>query len=138
MKLPKISKKEKRSGQSDTQFLEWFVDSFLAKHFPEAFCVDRSMLLSMHAHGLRYARHFGFQERPDQTQFLALMNDVGPDFWRFEGFREAMERTDLTPDQRIDQVYASVSGEQFEAAVMGQDGLYWFPHQVENHVLGMS
>ena len=138
MKNTVISKKQMRDSLSDDSFLEWLVDSFLVQHFPEAFCVDRSMLIDMHANGLRYARHFGFMERGDQTQFLALMNDVGPDFWRFPGFWDVISRTDLTPDSRISMVYDTVSGAQFETAVMQQDALYWFPHQVENHPLGMT
>ncbi|MFK7836908.1 MAG: hypothetical protein AB8B60_11850 [Sulfitobacter sp.] len=127
-----------RGALPDDRYLEWFVDTFLGEHFPEAFCVDRAMLLDMHANGLRYARHFGFVERPDQTHFLALMNDIGPDFWRFPGFSDIINQQDLAPDRRISLVYADVTGAQFEVAVMQQDPLYWFPHQVQNHVLGMS
>ena len=138
MKSPVFSKTQKRAGQTDASFLTWFVDSFLPKHFPEAMVVDRPMLLAMHETGLRYARHFGFEDRADQTQFLALMNDVGPDFWRFDGFREAIGAKDKSPDERISLVYDTVTGAQFETALMEQEPLYWFAHQVSDHALGMS
>ena len=121
----------------DKRFVAWFVDDFMTEHFPEAFeRVERKALLSMTRNGIRYARHFGFAKREEQTHFLALMNDVGPDFWRFPGFQEIISNQVAPPMKRIDEVYGRVTGAQFEAALNGSDPNYWFPHLVEDHVLG--
>lgn len=128
-----------KAGQTDEGFVTWFVDEFLPEHFPEAFNgVSRRALYKMHTNGLKYARHFGFEQREDQGQFLALMNDVGPDFWRFDGFKQAIVRSDLTPKQRISLIYETVTDDQFSDALFGQDPLYWFPHQISPHPLGIE
>lgn len=135
----KFNQDQVLASVEDPRFIEWFVDDFMTEHFPEAFQgVSRRALLAMTENGLKYARHFGFGKRDEQTHFLALMNDVGPDFWRFDGFREIIGNQVLQPMARIDQVYERVTGPEFEAALTGSEPNYWFPHLIEDHPLGIE
>jgi len=128
--------------EDDADFIEWFVEEFLTEFFPEAFeGIERELLYLMTDNGLIYARRFGFTQRDDQVQFLALMNEVGPDFWRFPGFKEVIEDKDLTPDQRVKKIYETVTGEQFADAAFDSDADYWLPQDYMDRVakeLGME
>ena len=120
---------------SEDAFLTWFVGEFMADELPmwiEDLGTTTCRVFS--ANGRRYAHHFGIRRDDLVAQFLFLMWTVGPDFWRFPGFADVLQRRDLDETTRVDALFA-VPDHLAEAAITGTNMDYWMPGLIEGNVI---
>ncbi len=123
---------------SDDDFARWYVADILQSEFPSFVAsLGRPQCERQTRHGRRYATHFGIT-RPDlQGQFLTIMWSLGPSFFTVPEFRRILDRTDLSPDAKLDALYAT-SGDAGAQALRQADDLYWYPWLVPGNILGLT
>jgi hypothetical protein len=79
--------------------------------------------------GKKYAAMFGLVTFPSIVHFVTMMFNVGPNFFIFPGFREALTARAASESEVIDRMYA-VSFEDAQRAMQGADDRYWWPETI--------
>lgn len=113
-------------------FINWYVRRFIPDYLPgfhETFTDEE--LREMVAHGRRIAMQYGFSDAPSQVHFVTLMFKIGPTFYKFAGFREITEATDLPGPERIRRYYEDVPRDLAAEAILGAEDRCWEPDLVE-------
>ena len=109
-------------------FADWYTDTFMPKHLP-LFCeeLSREVRIARVIYGRNQAIAHGFHDPVNQTHFVTLMWDIGPNFYTFPGYKEIAEATADPESLRIDRLYDDITEEQDKAATEGADETAWNP-----------
>jgi len=87
-------------------FAAWFVDDLMEEELPlHKDEQPRDMLIEMVMNGIGVAEKIGIHKRESQTQFIALMFDLGP-FFMHDGIREIFLSSELSEEAKLDRFYA--------------------------------
>ncbi len=119
--------------QSDAEFAAWYIKDVMEPHQPEFYHVltpegrvDRVL------RGRTLARAHGLQQTNAQAYFIGMMFDIGPDFYRFAGFKEALARTDLDELPRVRQFLdGTVTDKQAVFAIQNASDKHWWTEPEE-------
>ena len=132
-----ITSKQMAEGYigSDEAYVTWYIEDVMQPHHAELYHVltpegrrDRVQ------RGLDLARQHGLTHPEAQAYFIAMMFDIGPDFYRFAGFKEALARTDLPETERVHQFLdGTVTQDQAVHAIMHSSEKYWWQDPEVSH-----
>lgn len=116
---------------SDEALIHWYLNVFMPEHLPAYYysTIHEESRKEMVLQGKKYAAGFGLVTFPSIVHFVTMMFNVGPNFFLFPGFREALITKANTEEEVIDRLYA-VSASDAEAAIKGADDRYWWPETI--------
>lgn len=114
--------------KDDEAFVRWYRDEFMPRHLPEYHLspIQEVSKREMILQGRSYAQRFRLAEVPSQIHFITLMFKIGPNFFEFPGFRDALAARGVKESAIIDDLYR-VSAADAERAMKGADERYWWP-----------
>lgn len=127
MKRPVITKKQRMDGylRSEVDFANWYVDDFMEENFKDLkFGIEDSVLKKWVINGRNYACHFGIKDRSDQVMFVTLMWEVGPDFFKFDGFRQIATNLNLSSEEKI-KLFFNMDEDLAAEAIVNTDMNCW-------------
>ena len=117
--------------EDEDAFVRWYLDVFMPEHLPVYYHspIHPESRKEMVIQGRLYANQFGLFEFPSLVHFITMMFNIGPNFFVFPGFREALQSTARSENEVIDRMYA-VNSSAAAAAMKGADDRYWWPNTI--------
>jgi|688.fasta_scaffold01473_19 hypothetical protein len=115
----------------DESLVTWYLNVFMPEHLPTYYysSIHEESRREMVLQGKKYAAMFGLVTFPSIVHFVTMMFNVGPNFFIFPGFREALTARAASESEVIDRMYA-VSFEDAQRAMQGADDRYWWPETI--------
>ncbi|AUH33091.1 hypothetical protein [Paracoccus tegillarcae] len=123
----KFTKKQKVDGylKEDDSFADWYVDEFMEVNFKDLkFGIEDAVLKKWVLNGRGYARHFRIDDPSDQAMFVTMMWEVGPDFFKFDGFRQIATDPDMPPEEKIRRFF-DMDADRAADAIVNSDMTCW-------------
>lgn len=123
----KFTKKQKVAGylQEDNSFADWYVDEFMEANLKDLkFGIEDAVLKKWVLNGRGYARHFGITDPSDQAMFVTLMWEVGPDFFKFDGFRQIAIDPEMPSGEKIRRFF-DMDADRAADAIVNSDMTCW-------------
>lgn len=117
--------------KEDEAFARWYMWEFMPRHLPEYHfsAIHKDSKQEMILQGRAYARRFHLEEAPSHIHFITLMFKIGPNFFEFPGFHDALTSRRVHESDVIDALYR-VSTADAERAIKGADDRYWWPAMI--------
>jgi hypothetical protein len=115
----------------DESLVNWYLNVFMPEHLPAYYYspIQEQSRKEMVLQGKKYAAQFGLTEFPSIVHFVTMMFNLGPNFFMFPGFKEALAKKSSSEEEIIDRLYA-VSAADAERALEGTDERYWWPETI--------
>jgi len=115
----------------DESLVHWYLNVFMPEHLPTYYysSIREESRREMVLQGKKYAAMFGLDTFPSIVHFVTTMFNIGPNFFLFPGFREALTARASSESEVIDRIY-SVSVEDAQRAMQGADDRYWWPETI--------
>lgn len=115
----------------DAALTHWYLNVFMPEHLPTFYYspIHEESRREMVLQGKKYAATFGLHKFPSIVHFVTMMFNIGPNFFLFPGFREALTSRASSEEELIDRMYA-VSHYDAERAIRGADDRYWWPETI--------
>lgn len=113
---------------TDETYAEWYIEEVMRSHQPDMYhALTPQGRIDRVLRGRELARQHGLTHPEAQAYFIAMMFDIGPDFYRFDGFSDALARTDLDEVTRARQFLdGTVTDAQAVHAITHSSEKYWW------------
>ncbi len=125
-----MTKAQMASGyaQSDEAFAAWYIKDVMEPHHPDLYYVlTEEGRTERVIRARELARRNGLNEPAAQAYFVGMMFDIGSNFYLFDGFRDALARSDLSELERVEQFLdGTVTDAQAVHAILNASEAHWW------------
>jgi len=105
-----------RQQVGDPAFVERVVEHFRRYHIEAVYMLPDDVLRKRVAHGIERGRSYGLTWEYSLTVFVAHMMRINPEFDKHAAIQRVLHDASIEPDERINELPAMVSDEEWEEA----------------------